>query len=120
MNPSTSEKSHTNDRSHPAIHRQEVRCAVRFPLSLPVELSAGKSDVPAMTQNVSANGVLFTLNAPLSVGQGISFSLRMPGTALGAAHDVLVHCSGRVVRCSINHEQYQAAATIDEYRFVGH
>jgi hypothetical protein len=32
--------------------------------------------------------------------------------------DVLVHCVGRVVRCSIGQTQYLAAATIDEYRFA--
>jgi hypothetical protein len=48
----------------------------------------------------------------------IHFSLRMPGAVLGTPHDVLVHCQGRVVRCSINQSHYLAAATIDEYRFA--
>jgi hypothetical protein len=100
---------------------KEVRCAVRFPLSLPVELSDDihdLHDLPAITRNVSANGVLLELNGPLSVGEDIHFSLRMPGSVLGTPQDVLVHCRGRVVRCSISQSQYQAAATIDEYQFV--
>jgi hypothetical protein len=97
---------------------KEVRCAVRFPLSLPVELAAQPTDLPALTRNVSSNGVLFELHGPLDVGQDITFSLRMPKGVLGTPQDVLVHCRGRVVRCSLSQTQYQAAATIDEYQFV--
>jgi hypothetical protein len=97
---------------------QEVRCAVRFPLALPVVLSASGSEFSARTRNVSASGVLFELDRPLTVGLAIGFSLRMPGEILGTPRDVLVHCRGRVVRCSLSHTQYQAAATIDEYRFA--
>ena len=31
----------------PASSKQEVRCAVRFPIALPVVLSTSKGDVPA-------------------------------------------------------------------------
>ena len=102
----------------PPSSRQEVRCAVRFPLALPAVLNAGKSELTALTQNVSASGVLFSLDRELKVGLDIRFSLRMPGTVLGTPHDVLVHCTGRVVRCSLSHHQYLAASTIDEYRFA--
>jgi PilZ domain len=102
----------------PSGLRQEVRCAVRFPLALPVVLSTGKSELTAQTRNVSASGVLFALDRELKVGLGIRFSLRMPGSALGAPKDVLVHCTGRVVRCSLSQHQYFAASTIDEYRFA--
>ena len=97
---------------------QEVRCSVRFPLILPVVISTGSSEYSALTNNVSASGVLFEMNSPLKVGEGIDFSLRMPGPILGTSHDVLVHCHGRVVRCSMSHSQSQVAATIDEYEFV--
>jgi hypothetical protein len=97
---------------------QEVRCAVRFPLSLPVVIRARRREHTALTQNVSASGVLFELSTRLNVGEGIRFSLRMPGQVLGTPHDVLVDCRGRVVRCIKSHAQSQVAATIDEYRFV--
>jgi hypothetical protein len=103
--------------SGPIAARQEVRCAVRFPLSLPVVLSTESGDLSASTRNVSASGVLFELDKELEVGLDIRFSLRMPGEVLGSSHDVLVECEGRVVRCSISNIQYLAAATIDEYRF---
>lgn len=105
----------TPDAGH---SRQEVRCAVRFPLSLPVLLSANHGEFAALTRNVSASGVLFELDRPLQAGLDIGFSLRMPGTVLGTPRDVLVHCRGRVVRCSMSQTQFQAAATIDEYQFA--
>ena len=46
---------------------QEVRCAVRFPLTLPVVISNGKDEYTALTNNVSASGVLFEMNSPLTV-----------------------------------------------------
>jgi hypothetical protein len=102
----------------PVSQRQEVRCAVRFPLALPVVLSSGKGEIAAITRNVSASGVVFDLDSPVLSGLEISFSLRMPGAVLGTPRDVLVHCQGRVVRCSMSQSHYQAAATIDEYRFA--
>ena len=106
--------------------RQEVRCAVRFPLALPVVLSTEDGDIAALTRNISASGVLFVLDRALRVGLEIQFSMRMPRTVLGTPHDVLVHCKGRVVRCSTSQNEHLAgatnehlaAATIDEYRFA--
>ena len=103
---------------NPSDKAQEVRCAVRFPLALPVVVSAGTAEHTALTRNVSASGVLFEMSSPLKVGEGIHFSLRMPGGVLGTPHDVLVHCTGRVVRCSLSQTLHLAAATIDEYRFA--
>src|ERR1700676_1644042 len=96
----------------------EGRCAVRFPLTLPVVVSAGTAEPTALTRNVSASGVLFEMSSQLRVGEGIHFSLRMPGGVLGTPHDVLVDCHGRVVRCSMSQSQSHVAATIDEYQFV--
>jgi hypothetical protein len=98
--------------------RQEVRCAVRFPLALPATLSTGKTEFAGQTRNISASGVLFSLDRELDVGLDIRFSLRMPGPVLGTPKDVLVHCTGRVVRCSLRQHQDLAASTIDEYRFA--
>jgi hypothetical protein len=97
---------------------QEVRCAVRFPLSLPVDVASRDQHVKAVSRNVSASGVLLELDHQLPPGLEIRFSLRMPGEVLGTAHDVLVHCLGRVVRCSLSQTHYLAAATIDEYKFA--
>jgi len=98
--------------------RQEVRCAVRFPLSLPVVLSVGENEIAGLTRNVSASGVLFALHEALRVGLDVRFSIRMPRAVLGSPQDVLVQCTGRVVRCSTSHNEHLAAATIDDYRFA--
>ena len=98
--------------------RQEVRCAVRFPLALPLVLSTADGEFPALTKNISASGVLFSLDRSLMVGQDLRFSMRMPHAILGTPQDVLVHCTGRVVRCSTGHNEHLAAATIDEYQFA--
>jgi len=116
--PMKSKLSSSPDLSEPAHSQQEVRCAVRFPLALPVVVSAGEEEFAATTVNVSASGVLFKMESPLRVGSEIHFSLHLPGDVLGTSHDVLVHCTGRVVRCCISQTQYQAAATIDEYQFA--
>ncbi len=105
-------------RSRPVVSRQEVRCAVRFPLALPVVLSSGQGEIAAITRDVSASGVVFELDSPVQTGLEIRFSLRMPSAILGTPHDVLVHCQGRVVRCQKNQSNYQAAATIDDYQFA--
>lgn len=102
----------------PFAPQREVRCAVRFPLSLPVVVKSGQHEHIALTRNVSASGVLFEMGNALRVGDSIAFSLRMPGAVLGTPHDVLVDCRGRVVRCSKSQAQSQVAATIDEYQFV--
>jgi hypothetical protein len=107
-----------SENSTHAEGRKEVRCAVRFPLALPVELSSEENIAAGLTRNVSASGVLFALNRALQVGLDIRFSMRMPHAFLGAPQDVVVHCKGRVVRCSSSHNEHLAAATIDEYRFA--
>jgi len=85
-----------------------------------VVLSTGESDTEGQTRNVSASGVLFSLDKALQVGLDVRFSMRMPRETLGSPQDVVVHCKGRVVRCSSSHNEHLAAATIDEYRFAEH
>jgi hypothetical protein len=98
--------------------QKEVRCAVRFPLSLAVVVSTDEGDFIANTQNVSASGVLFEMEHSIQTGTLVRFSLRMPGSVLGMGHDVLVQCNGRVVRCTLNQTKFHTAATIDDYQFV--
>ena len=60
-------------RARTAFQQQEVRCAVRFPIALPVVLSSGKGEIAALTRNVSASGVVFELGAPVQAGLEIHF-----------------------------------------------
>ena len=62
---------------------KEVRCAVRFPLSLPVEMADDKQhDQPAVTRNVSANGVLLELNGHSMSARRSTFICACPEVCL--------------------------------------
>jgi hypothetical protein len=41
----------------------------------------------------------------------------MPKSVLGAPKDVLVNCSGRVIRCDRVKRRYSVAVVIDDYDF---
>ena len=94
-----------------------MRGAVRFPLKLPISIKTPESEVEAQTENISAGGVLFLLEAEMTPGSAIEFQIAMPGKVLGAPTDVLVTGAGRVVRCSSEGDRRAVAAVIDEYRF---
>ncbi len=96
----------------------ELRSAVRFPITLPVAVTTeSRQEHVAETENISAGGVLFTVDAEMAPGSKIEFSIAMPSTVLGTASDVMVKCVGRVVRCAEEGERRSVAAVIDEYRF---
>jgi hypothetical protein len=92
-----------------------LRCAVRFPLHLPVALHRGDEESDAETQDISAGGVLIYCRVEYPVGSTIQFSIRMPGESLGAEKDVQVECVGRVVRCAPAGDRIAVGAIIDEY-----
>ena len=95
----------------------ELRAAVRFPLCVPITVCTDLGEVPAVTENISANGVLFELATPLVVGSIVSFTIAMPAEAMGTPTDVVLHCTGRVVRCTPDVETTHVAAVIDKYHF---
>ena len=96
---------------------QDVRCAVRFPLELPAVLWTDSGELTATTRNISASGLLFELGQSMHPGEQLRFSLRMPRKVMNTTNDVLVHCTGRVVRCSLSQNHFLAATTIDDYHF---
>ncbi len=95
----------------------ELRSSVRFPLKLPVEVRAETNGVSGETEDISAGGVLFYMDTELEIGSMIDFSISMPANVLGTATDVVVKCTGRVVRCSKHGDRTAVAAVIDEYHF---
>ena len=95
----------------------ELRCAVRFPLHLAVQLVSEDRQYAAVTENISANGILFHLDEPIPEDSQAEFALRMPASALGAASDVMMYCVGRIIRCYSASGKFHAAVVIDEYRF---
>lgn len=96
---------------------RSVRGAVRYPLHLRVTVLAGERQLEAVTEDVSASGVLFRLDEPLSDGLRVEFLLEIPQGAVETAATAAVHCAGHVVRSYRKRGQVFAAAVIDEYRF---
>ena len=87
--------------------------------TIPHEAGAHAQDfagnVDAVTENISANGILFTGFRLPKVDSQIEFTIRMPAGVMGTSEDVSIDCIGRVVRHQLHGEQAQAAAIIDEY-----
>jgi hypothetical protein len=96
----------------------ESRSSQRFPIKLPITVRTNDSrEQFAETANISAGGVLFYTNVAISVGSEIYFRIVLPAGVVGTETDVLVNCTGRVVRCSETGDRKCVGAIIDEYVF---
>ncbi len=105
----------------------DVQGAPRFPIKLPVALKSAVNSTgvtgqaaaakTAETENISANGVLFRMDADVPVGSAVDFTLSLPADVVGAAVDVQVDCRGRVVRSFEDGGRRGVGVVIDEYRF---
>ena len=99
----------------------DVQGAPRFPIKLPVALrSTGKdaTERTIETENISANGVLFRMDADVPIGSAVDFTISLPANVVGGETDVQVDCRGRVVR-SFEEDggRRGVGVVIDEYRF---
>jgi PilZ domain len=92
-----------------------VRSAVRFPMKLAIRVQTEQGEVEAVTENISANGLLFVSDNLPEVGTRIEFTIAMPSEVMGSTTDVTIHCIGRVVRHYLQNGMKKAAAVIDEY-----
>jgi hypothetical protein len=100
----------------------DVQGAPRFPIKLPVSLRSaanqpGGACNPVETENISANGVLFRMDADVPVGSAVDFTISLPADVVGAEADVQVDCHGRVVRSFAQGSRRGVGVVIDEYRF---
>ena len=96
----------------------DTRSSVRFPLKLPITVrTSDMKEHFAETADISAGGVLFHTRAPMEVGANIRFRIVLPAAVLGTDTDVLVNCTGRVVRALDEKGKNAVAAVIDEYGF---
>jgi hypothetical protein len=104
----------------------DVQAAPRFPIKLPVAIKSTSLSSPTGTQvttksveteNISANGVLFRMDADVPVGSPVDFTLSLPADVVGADADVQVDCRGRVVRSFEDGGRRGVGVVIDEYRF---
>lgn len=93
----------------------QVRTAVRFPMKLALQVSTPEGGLDATTENISANGILFTAATLPVIGSRIEFTIKMPAEVMGTPDDVSIQCVGRVVRHQVQDGEHQAAAIIDEY-----
>lgn len=98
-----------------AVEKDQVRTAVRFPMRLPLTVTTEHGHLDAQTENISANGILFTGSSVPAVDSRIEFTIRMPASVMGTDEDVSIQCVGRVVRHQRQGDEIQAAAIIDEY-----
>ena len=92
-----------------------VRTAVRFPMKLAIRMHTDQGELDAVTENISANGLLFVSDSLPEVDSRIEFTIAMPSAVMGFATDVTIHCIGRVVRHYLQGDEKKAAAVIDEY-----
>src|SRR6266478_5011309 len=95
----------------------DVQSAARFPVKLPIAVKSDAGVRPAETQNISANGVLFEVDADMPVGSPVDFTISLPADVVGAEEDVRVDCRGRVVRSFEDGGRRGVGVVIDEYRF---
>ncbi len=100
----------------------DVQGAPRFPIKLPVavksaETGSGIWGKSIETENISANGVLFRMDADVPVGSAVDFTISLPADVVGAKTDVQVDCRGRVVRSFEDGGRRGVGVVIDEYRF---
>jgi hypothetical protein len=96
----------------------DVQGAARFPIKLPVALKSGGPGQMIETENISANGVLFRMDADVPIGSTVDFTISLPANVVGGDTDVQVDCRGRVVR-SFEEDggRRGVGVVIDEYRF---
>ncbi|HEY5381416.1 MAG TPA: PilZ domain-containing protein [Acidobacteriaceae bacterium] len=92
-----------------------VRAAVRFPLHLDLTLSTDEREYHAVTEDVSAAGLLFTSDEVPPVNSTVRFQMKMPAAIMGGPDDVVLDCVGRIVRHDFAAGKNMAAAVIDKY-----
>lgn len=104
------------------VQQEEKRATRRFALRLPVSVHhAGNTNAPleAQTRDVSARGICFYLDAPMSTGSAIEFTLTLP-PEITLTESIRVRCKGKVVRVDegLADAKVPVAAVIDEYEFL--
>ena len=97
-----------------------MRNGVRFPLHLQVRVETEGGTFDAVTEDVSASGVLFITQAEApAINAQLTWTMLLPGAVMGSATDTLVHCVGRVIWKKSGNGSQQIGAVIDSYRIAG-
>jgi hypothetical protein len=98
-------------------HYTDLQSAIRFPIQLPVVVKSKSGESRTETENISANGVLFRLDAEMPIGSPVDFTISLPADVIGTGSDVQLDCRGRVVRRCDEDGRRGVGVVIDEYRF---
>ena len=104
------------------VQQAEKRSTRRFALRLPLSVNyAGSTDsaLVAQTRDVSARGICFFMDAPMTSGSDIEFTLTLP-PEITLTESIRVRCKGKVVRVDegLPDSKVPVAAVIDEYEFL--
>jgi hypothetical protein len=104
------------------VQQAEKRATRRFALRLPVSVNYagnGGSPLSAQTRDVSARGICFYLDSPMTSGSDIEFTLTLP-PEITLTESIRVRCKGKVVRVDEGQvdSKVPVAAVIDEYEFL--
>jgi hypothetical protein len=100
-----------------AAHYSDLQSAARFPIQLPIVVKSKFGESVTQTQNISANGVLFRVDAEMPIGAPVDFTISLPADVVGAGADVQLDCRGRVVRSYEHEGTLGVGVVIDEYHF---
>jgi hypothetical protein len=96
---------------------EDLQSAPRFPLHLAASVKTEGAAYNALTENISANGVLFAMERDVPVGSIVDFTIVLPGDVVGSRRDVQIDCRGRVVRSFDDRGRRGVGVVIDEYHF---
>ena len=96
---------------------EDLQSAPRFPLHLSASVKTDGTAYTALTENISANGVLFAMDRDVPVGSIVDFTILLPADVLGARQNVQIDCRGRVVRSFDDRGRRGVGVVIDEYHF---
>ena len=104
------------------VQQQEKRGTRRFALHLPVSVSYtdnGSKSEEAQSRDVSARGICFYVDAAITAGSPIEFTLTLP-PEITLTESIRVRCKGKVVRVDEGgaNGKVAVAAIIDEYEFL--
>ena len=104
------------------VQQAEKRATRRFGLRLPVSVNYtgnNGSELSAQTRDVRARGICFFMDAPLTTGSDIEFTLTLP-PEITLTESIRVRCKGKVVRADngTTDSKVPVAAVIDEYEFL--
>lgn len=100
-----------------SVPYDDLQSAPRFPLHLSASVKADGTACSALTENISANGVLFAMEQDVPVGSIVDFTIMLPAEVVGARQNVQIDCRGRVVRSFDDRGRRGVGVVIDEYHF---